>query len=252
MLPRPLEPGTSLLFQLTSKRGAVLVTKYPTYREDSLLEAAFEKYIRRHHDSWVVFAREKQYGDIQPVLVSGFDMTRDFAMVAFASSGDYDGSTEFTVAAPTVSSPPPVWGTWRTNSPIHTNCGPTQHNPPHKQAIDVPSSVNAGSIPSEFNQCVFIRYYTVHPRIWPMFPKVLRAGAGSHGLVSRGAYPGWTVRSGVKTTTSDDMGPGGQQDPTTDDTGSEPDTAVRNNPHVWFLLCPEVNPPPSDNRQRNL
>jgi len=250
MLPRPLEPGTSLAFQPTSKRGAVLVTKYPTFREDSLLEAAFEEYTRRHYDSWAVFARKKQYGDIQPVLVSGFDMTRDFAMVALAcSNGYFDNPIKFTVAVQTVSSPPPpVWGTWRTDSSSHTNCGPMQHSPPHKQVIDIPSSVNVGSIPSEFNQCVFIRYYTMRPRIWPMFSKVFQASAGSHGLVSRDAYLGWPVRSSAKPTTSDDVDLGGQQDPTTDDTDSEPDTTVRNNSHVWFLSLPEDNPPLSDNR----
>jgi len=40
--PRHLEPGASFSFELTGNRGAALVTKYPTYRKDSLLESAFE------------------------------------------------------------------------------------------------------------------------------------------------------------------------------------------------------------------
>ena len=74
MPPRPLEPGASFSYELTGSHGAALVTKYQTYREDSLLESAFERYTKRHYESWAVFARYKQYGDdVWPVLVSGFD-----------------------------------------------------------------------------------------------------------------------------------------------------------------------------------
>jgi hypothetical protein len=59
MPPRPLEPGASFSFELTGNRGAALVTKYSTYREDSLLESVFERYTKRHYASWVAFARHK-------------------------------------------------------------------------------------------------------------------------------------------------------------------------------------------------
>ena len=58
-----------------------MVTRYKTYREDTLKKSAFERYTKKHYDSWVTFARDKEYGDdVEPVLVSGFDTTKDFAM----------------------------------------------------------------------------------------------------------------------------------------------------------------------------
>ena len=64
------------------------MTRYPTYREDALLESVFEKYIKRHYEAWVAFARREGYGDdVQPVLVSGLDMTRDFALLAYSNEG---------------------------------------------------------------------------------------------------------------------------------------------------------------------
>jgi len=80
--------GTKFLFELTGDRGAALVTRHQTISEDASLETAFEVYTKRHYKSWVEFARHKQYGnDVRPFLVSGFDMTRDFAMVAYSNRG---------------------------------------------------------------------------------------------------------------------------------------------------------------------
>ena len=86
MLCRRLEQGMDFSFELTGDRGAALVTRHPTYCEDSLLDSAFEAYTVCHYESWVAFARDKQYGDnVHPVLVSGVDMTRDFAMVVYSN-----------------------------------------------------------------------------------------------------------------------------------------------------------------------
>ena len=84
---RPLESGARFAFELTERQGAALVTKYHTYREDIERESAFEEYTKRHYDSWVTFARNEQHGnDIKPVLVTGVDMTRDFAMLAYSNN----------------------------------------------------------------------------------------------------------------------------------------------------------------------
>ena len=244
--PRPLEPGAKFSFELTGKRGAALVTKYPTYRKDTMLESAFESYTKHHYESWVAFARHKQYGnDIQPVLVSGFDMTRDFAMVAY-SNEDASLESDLTIAVPVLgSASASLWGTWHTRCSPHTNVGPQQLDPlPRERAVDFPSSplTEAGSI--EFDQCVFVRYYTMRLRRW-MFPKVIRAGAGPHDLGSGDnigdAFPELTAQPDAESTMSGDENLRGQWDPTTDDTGSEPDIVVRNTPYVWLLQCPFVS-----------
>ena len=128
---RMLEPGFSISFALTEKQGAALVTKYPTYREEIQREQVFEEYTKRHYNSWVAFAREGGHGnDVRPVLVTGVDMTRDFAMMAYSNSG-VNMSSEFTTSIPMIASAyASAWGVWRTEGLVHTNCGPDLCRPP--------------------------------------------------------------------------------------------------------------------------
>ena len=176
--PRPLEPGASFSLELTGSHGAALVTKYQTYREDCESVSTFKSYTERHYESWVTFARNGGHGnDVRPVLVSGFDMTGDFAMVAY-SNEDPSLEPDLIVDAPTPG-PTSVWGTWRTRRSCHTNHGPSSP-PSREQAIGLPSSqqADARSIPDGFNQSVFIRYYTVDRKT--LFTTLNNAGVGSH------------------------------------------------------------------------
>ena len=211
--PRFLEPGASFSFELTEKQGAALVTKYRTYREDVELEFAFEQYTKRHYDSWVTFARHAQHGnDVKPVLVTGVDMTRDFAMMAYLNNRTHL-SSEFTVSAPLIGSAnASVWGTWNTQGLVHTNCGPQLCSPPSPDTQDPASDVDQVSVtPNEYNQCVFIRYYTMRRRAF-LFPKVIKAGAGPHdcgpGKNDDDVLPELTVQSD----TDPDTGPCGSGD----------------------------------------
>ena len=233
-------------FELTGDRGAALVTRYPTYCEDALMESTFETYTTDHYESWVAFARDKQYGnDIQPILVSGFDMTRDFAMVAYSNEGSPLRSNS-NIAVPMFATTS-FRGTWRTKHSPHTNHGPQQHGPPpHERTVYFPLSQlgDTGSITNNFNQCVFIRYYTMRTRKrMSMFFKArpMKAGAGPHDLGpgdNRGdSFPELTTQSNVEHTAGSDEDLGGNWAPIVDDTGSELDIVVRNTPYVWFLLC---------------
>lgn len=171
---RMLEPGSSISFRLTEQEGAALVTKYPTSREDVQLVGSFEKYTKEHYDSWVAFARGTGHGNnINPVLVTGADMTRDFAMMSY-STNDVNMASEFATSIPGVASP---WGVWHVAGPIHTNCGPS--------STQITASTSSGSsgpgiVPDEHNQCVFVRYYTMRKRLG--VPKVIKAGAGARDL----------------------------------------------------------------------
>jgi len=159
-----------------------LVTKHETYREDIERRLAFEKYIKKHYDSWVDFAREHGHdSNPKPILVTGVDLTRDFAMVAY-SNNSVRVECEFSAAVPAVASASmSLWGGWRAEGLVHTNCGPP---PP---AVGKTSSSDSGdpaapvsTIPSEYNQCVFIRYYTMRRR-GPIL-KIIKAGADPHEL----------------------------------------------------------------------
>ena len=178
-----MEPGAKLAFELNRQQGAALVTKHATYREDIEKRLRFEKYTKRHYDSWVDFAHEHGHdSNPKPVLVTGVDLTQDFAMVAY-SHNSLRLECEFSAVIPSIASASlSLWGTWRTSEGIvHTNCGP------RSPAIETTTFSDSGNhdapgstIPSECNQCVFIRYYTIRKR--GLIPKLIRAGAGPHNL----------------------------------------------------------------------
>ena len=182
---RMLGPGINISFELAEEQGAALVTKYRTYREDVELESASKAYTKRHYDSWVAFAQDTGHGDdISPVLVTGVDMTRDFAMMAYSSNGA-SFTSEFTTSVPGIAlASASAWGTWRTEGLVHTNCGPQLcRPPPSTRAIDSTPSGNdcTGTLPDEYDQCVFVRYYTMRKRAF-VFPTVIKAAAGPHDL----------------------------------------------------------------------
>ena len=177
---RILEPNSSISFRLAEDQGAVLMTKYPTYQEDVELIGNFEKYTKDHYDSWVAFARKAGHGDdVKPILVTGVDMTRDFAMMMCPNNSE-QRTFRFTTSAPGVGS---VWGTWHSKVPIYTNSGPhPSHTPFPTQTMDpIPPDIpHTDAAPDEYDQCVFIRYYTVRKRLG--IPRVVKAAAGPHDL----------------------------------------------------------------------
>jgi len=179
---RKLETGSGISFELAGGQGAALLTKRPTYREDVKLGRTFEEYTKAHYDSWVAFARERGHpSGIKPVLATGVDMTRDFAMISYSNDGA-ELIAEFTTSAPEVASP---WGTWKAPGVVHTNCGPQPCcRPSPTQIIDVSSSGDS----REYHQCVFVRYYTVRKRLG--IPKVIKATAGPHDLGPGGSNGG--------------------------------------------------------------
>ena len=238
---RPLEPGASFSFELTQDRGAALATKFPTHKMDATDDLAFEEYTARHHRSWVEFAKKKRYGkNVQPVLVSGFDVTRDFLMFAYFHE-EISLRSELSADVPVIASvSASMWGTWRANCTPHIQEGPQGYGPLSPERAEELASLQlpGGGIPEEFDQCVFIRYYTIR---WKMglFPKVSRAGAGPHDLGSGdnlgGAFQELTIQSDVELTASSDDDLEGQMIPAEDEAVFEQGVAVHNTPSVWFL-----------------
>ena len=172
---RRLGHGSSIRFRFAEAQGAALVTKYETYREDVHL-AKSKKYAKENHASWVEFARNAGYDDVNPVLITGVDRTRDFATMCYS---DYDDGLECQFKT----SDSGAWGTWETSRPIHQNHGPKLRLPPSPGTAGLLSSSGDGgaeTAPDEYNQCVFIRYISMRSRrLW--LPK-MKAAAGPHNL----------------------------------------------------------------------
>jgi hypothetical protein len=244
---RPLELGAGFSFELTEDRGAALVTKYPTHRMDTMVEDAFEEYTKRHYKSWVEFARIKRYAkDVKPILVCGFDVTRDFAMVAYSHEGtSLETNVTFDVS-PLASASASVWGNWHKRCPAHTQRGPqgyTPLSPKRTKELLSLEPTRVEDFPIEFNQCVFIRYFTVRWRM-SLFPQVIKASAGPHDLGSGentdDAFPELTMQSDAEHIAGGDDDLEGQWALDADGNGSEQGVVVHNMPSVRFLYCPFI------------
>ena len=157
------------------------MTKYPTLREDIQPAGTPKKYIKKHYSSWVEFASANGHGDdINPVLVTGVDRTRDFAVMSYSNDEDEDLACKFFPALGDTSAS--VWGTWNTTGFVHTNCGPKLYfSPPSTRTVSsTPSgSDTTGLVSGDYNQCVFVRYY--YMRKW-MGIRAIRAAADPHDL----------------------------------------------------------------------
>lgn len=174
-----LEPGSSIQLQFKERRGAALVTKYQTYKENIQAVGTFNKYVKENYASWVEFAREEGHGDVNPVLVTGLDRTKDFAMMCY-SNHDNGLECEFKTSTSEVASGS-AWGTWQTTKFIHMNHGPQLCSPPssaNAEGLTPPGDHRAETASDEYNQCVFVRYFTMRTRLG--IPKVIKAGAGPH------------------------------------------------------------------------
>ena len=240
MYSRLFEPNSTTSFRLTRGQGAALLTKHPINREDVKLGRAFEEYTKEHYDSWVAFARERGHPkDIKPVLVTGVDMTGDFAMMSYSNDGD-DLMAEFTISAPGDSYP---WGTWRAPGVVHTNCGPQPLRPSSAtKTVDSASSGNISveTVSDEYHQCVFIRYYTVRKRLG--IHKVANTATGPHGPGLGGSHGGGSPLeieygsdsgSDIAPILFDNNGDGGSSSATS--VGSEPDIGIHNTTPVRSL-----------------
>ncbi|KAF9790499.1 hypothetical protein BJ322DRAFT_393495 [Thelephora terrestris] len=177
-IPSPT-PASSPPSSSSGEKGALLLTKYPMYREDVEREGHFKEYTRKHYNSWVEFARQNGHGDgdLNPVLVTGVDRTRDFVMLCYSKDNDRVINCEFTTPIPGAND----YGKW--NFPdefVHTNHSPQTLRGPLPTQVTDPTSSGDNDPETISDQHVFIRYFTVRKRLW--VPMVIKASAGPHEL----------------------------------------------------------------------
>jgi len=223
-----------MAFELTRKKGAALITKRPTHREDIERERTFKTYVKQHYDSWVDFARELGHGDnIRPILVTGVDLTREFATVAY-SDNQTRMECEFSAAVPGIASTSvSVSGSWHTQGLVHTNCGP---HPTRRSRSSSESPALESEIPDGYNQCVFLRYYKIRRRVF--IPTALKAGAGPHQLPEGNHEDDNSDEEGLQVFSDDD--PMEDDDPGTGSPGDATDEVVHNVPSVGQKHCPPL------------
>jgi hypothetical protein len=163
-----------------------LLTKYKTFCEDAERLGFFKDYMLRNYQTWVDYANQLGHmvtlEDI--LLITGHDMTLDFAMLAFSSNSRQIG-IEFEAGLPAVASASAsVWGMWRTTMSVHHNCGPQHRDPPVQARPLLTEDSHSPDQPQpEYNQCVFLRAFRIRKRAG-LIPMVIKAAAGPHDLGS--------------------------------------------------------------------
>ena len=222
------------------------MTKSRTYIKDTQAKSRFEDYATKHRDSWHEYASsEGMPRDVHPILVTGFDVTGDFTMMAY-SNRDESHETSLTIDVPIT----PALGSLQVQ--MTGGSGTLFHQswsePRSESATDPPSDPRVP--PDGFKSFVFIRYYTGRTRgwslslpWWPFFSKKrdpVQQGprpGGNRG----GTLPESTAQPDGGLTTSGNGGPGGQSDLAGDDAASEPVTSIRDTSYVWDPSRPFIS-----------
>ena len=214
-----------------------MVRRYEAYREDTIETSAFKQYTKKHYESWVTFA--ERYGDVKPVLVSGFDVTKDWAITAY-SNNDTSIESDLSISVPMLGSTSESFCVTKstTGSPYFT-CGPRRCVPPSSvQSHYMSSTKSTGADSDDYNQCVFIRYYTMRKRMG-LFPKVIKGSAGPHDLRpgnnDDATFPELTAQQDQTSDHEDDVTSGGEErDLIAEDVDSDPDIVVYSGPDVGY------------------
>ena len=159
--------------------GAILITRFKTFRDDAERHRLFKNYIREHHKSWETFAH-KNHHDVKAedlILVTGRDMTEDFAMLAF-SQNEAGFQVQFGAEATNVASGSVfLWCSRHPKMSTFQNHGPQATDP---AAHDSATVFERNDMP-RYKQCVFLRGYRIRRRM-AFFPWPIKAGAGPHDL----------------------------------------------------------------------
>ncbi len=159
--------GSTICLSCTDPQLAALITRRPAVREDIDTECMryFRDLLLNNYEAWCAFARvmDISAGDI--LLVTGHDLTNEWATAAVVGTtpgfkiefkaGDNSSPVECISAS--------AWGSW--SSSVGLPLGPTFGNAVTRQSEHIPSEAHPfeSDRPSP-NQCIFVRAYRVSHR----------------------------------------------------------------------------------------
>lgn len=122
--------NSTVKFEMSGRRSAALVIKYPVFREESSRERRLEGYMLQSYRSWFTFIHDilgcqVTLGDI--ILVTGCDLTADWATETFVEKSS-QFKFEFKVGDPAMlaSGSAAAWGTWQSSINVPSRCGPSR------------------------------------------------------------------------------------------------------------------------------
>ncbi|TFK48150.1 hypothetical protein OE88DRAFT_1737855 [Heliocybe sulcata] len=165
-------------FGCTKESGAALVLPEDTVRQDAHFGRWFREYALKHYPSWLAFANNTLGFDIDVsdlILVTGRDLTTQWAMAAFAKS-EFRGTLAAGVSVPgMLTAEFEVRSGWRADltGGVQHRCGPQPSRLPVPQCT---TDVQNESSQVKQNQCIFLRGYRVKERRF-LNPKVIKAAS---------------------------------------------------------------------------
>lgn len=169
-----MAPGASLSFQLSQDQGAAFLTRHNTLCLDSSQDGTLRKYIKDHYSAWGEYARYRGFEEVDLILISGIDLSRDYAMLAYAT-GDYRFSAQVTADIPAVASAwADVWATSTNVGPTHFNWGPDE--PTVEQPTSPLSQPPEATTQPSGSHITFVRGWRMKRRII-LIPTKLKAEA---------------------------------------------------------------------------
>lgn len=162
-----------------------MIIKHEAYRQDAIsLLLAFKVCMLNNYQFWVDFARDELGRDVTDcdlILVSGRDLTGDWATVAFHEHSA-NAQVKFQVMASPISAGISALGQWSSSVSVPHRCGP---KPTSASAV---LFINAENLTTAGKQCIFVRGFKPRRRTpWPL--RKLRAAAEPKGFRKAPRYP---------------------------------------------------------------
>ncbi|KAH8107367.1 hypothetical protein DFH11DRAFT_1517667 [Phellopilus nigrolimitatus] len=179
--PTAVEAGANISLACSRKQGAALLIKNHAYRFDARSLRAFAQCMKDNYSTWRAFAKDVHNRDValhDIVLVTGCDLTAEWAMATFNES-ERGASVSFEVGqAPFGSGDFKLWGEWTSNVHVPHRCGPIPTLPPasRESLLITGGSPSSGQAKDNYNQCIFIRGYRIYRRFWRV-PKKIKGAA---------------------------------------------------------------------------
>ena len=171
-----LQGESSLSF--TNEKGAALILPSEACREDTINDRLFKQHMLKNYRQWYAFALTECHCDIKLsdlILVTGCDLTRQWAMATYFSRNREISAALAAQAAPVAVANFSLSAGWRTTQPMNTRRGPPQAL--HLQPRQDDNETQNDNRTLANNQCIFLRGFYVKERL-VRGPRVMKAGAG--------------------------------------------------------------------------
>lgn len=174
--------SAGLQYRCSEEFGALLMLKQSANKTYLECRMHIQQYVRAHISKWCSFAND-EFGigleEQDLIFVSGHTKTSVWGAAAFQHSS---ASAELRIGGgcfvPSVSGEFNVSMSRCSDASVFSRCGP-------RDLVSTWNDDTPMRIP-KYQQCIFVNYYKMKSRRWPLRPAVIQAAAGPHELPDDG------------------------------------------------------------------